>query len=155
MSRKSCISLNLHNSLEVKLKRNIMAYPRITIFHVSYLRPANCSVNRAFDFVAEAKSYWFCCCVAEWIRFDFVVGIVYLRLTNNRPWLTTFPTRFRTLLPIGQVPSVMCSVYAKSKVAVFISNFLVHWKQIIRKDQKTENNDQIQEINKVTRILIN
>ena len=56
-----------------------------TIFHVSYLRPVSYSVSRAFDFVAEAKSYWFCCCVAVQIRFNLVVGIVYFHLTNNRP----------------------------------------------------------------------
>ena len=51
--------------------------------------------------------------------------------------------------------SVMCNFYAKSKVAIFISNFFVHWKQILRKEQKTENNEQMQELNKSTRIPIN
>ena len=44
----------------------------------------------------------------------------------------------------------MCSVYAKSKVAVILSNFPVYWKQIIRKEQKTESNEQLSTRNKQT-----
>ena len=124
----------------------------------------NCSVNRAFYFVAEAKSYWFGCWVAEGIWFNLVMSMVCLWLTNNGPWLATFPTRLRTRLPTRQVPSVMYNFYAKknnnnnkkkNNKKKLKSSWLSETKyQKITKKKKTEkNNEQIFEINKCTCIL--